>query len=92
MNVTSAPIYDNDSNVVGTLNLVDAVWQRGDGDSGDQMEVAFVRHTDGETYVVLGYSAQPDGPVNVYTQHEWEAFLKGASAGEFSTDAHRPQT
>lgn len=92
MNVTSAPIYDNDSNVVGTLNLTNAVWQRDNDDNGDQIEVAFVQHTDGETYVVLGHSAQPDGPVNVYTQHEWAMFLKGAEAGEFSTKAHRPQT
>jgi len=33
--------------------------------------------------VFFGNTSYPDGPVNVYTQTEWEAFLAGAKRGEF---------
>jgi len=81
----SAPIYDDKSNVRGSLDLTGARWERGDGDDsdGEHVEVAAVPHTDGVTYMVMRNSAQPDGPVLVFTPAEWDAFVKGANDGEF---------
>ena len=83
-----APIYDDKKQVRGRLDLSGAQWQRGDGNGsdggGEHVEVAFVPHTDGVTYVAMRNSAQPDGPVLVFTPAEWDAFVKGAQAGEFN--------
>ncbi|EWM16286.1 DUF397 domain-containing protein [Kutzneria sp. 744] len=85
-----APIYDDKKQVRGSLDLSGAQWQRGDGYStgedgadGEHVEVAFVPHTDGVTYVAMRNSAQPAGPVLVFTPAEWDAFVKGARDGEF---------
>jgi hypothetical protein len=82
----TAPIYDDKSNVRGSLDLTEAQWQRGDGtsDDGEHVEVAAVPHTDGVTYMVMRNSAQPNGPVLVFTPAEWDAFVKGARDGEFN--------
>ena len=86
MSDDAAPIYDNKAQVRGSLDLSAARWQRGDGDGsqdGEHVEVAFVPHSDGVTYVAMRNSAQPAGPVLVFTPAEWDAFVKGARDGEF---------
>ena len=81
----TAPIFDDKANVRGSLDLSAAQWQRGEGAEGDgeQVEVAFVPHSDGVTYVAMRNSAQPEGPVLVFTPAEWDSFVKGARDGEF---------
>ncbi|KAA2253523.1 DUF397 domain-containing protein [Solihabitans fulvus] len=85
MTTESAPIYDDKAEVRGKLDLTDAEWQRSDeGDQeGEHVEVAFVPHTDGVTYVAMRNSAHPEGPVLVFTPSEWDAFIEGAKDGEF---------
>ncbi|MFC0543807.1 DUF397 domain-containing protein [Kutzneria chonburiensis] len=85
MSNDSVPIYDDKKQVRGSLDLTGVRWQRGDGDDteGEHVEVAFVPHTDGVTYVAMRNSAQPTGPVLVFTPAEWDAFVKGARDGEF---------
>jgi hypothetical protein len=84
----SAPIYDNKSHVRGKLDLSDADWQRA-GDpadaDGEYVEVAFVSHTDGITYVAMRNSKfiGPQDTVLVFTPGEWDAFIAGAKDGEF---------
>jgi hypothetical protein len=46
---------------------------------GNCAEVAFL--ADGQ--VAMRNSRHPDGPVLVFTRAEWDAFLSGASDGEF---------
>lgn len=62
-----------------------ARWRRAPGSDSAQpmVEFAFVRHTDGETYVVLRNAGAPEGPYQVYTRTEWEAFLGGVNDGDF---------
>jgi|1185.fasta_scaffold776310_2 hypothetical protein len=81
----SAPIYDDKAHVRGNLDLTKAEWQRGDDadPDGEHVEIAFVEHTDGVTYVAMRNSAHPEGPVLVFTPAEWDAFILGAKDGEF---------
>lgn len=83
----SAPIYDDKAHVRGKLDLTEADWQRAaepDADpDGEYVEIAFVPHTDGNTYIAMRNSKQPDGTVLVFTESEWDAFVQGAKAGEF---------
>jgi hypothetical protein len=81
----SAPIYDDKAHVRGELDLRGAEWLRSDeGDpEGEHVEIAFVEHTDGVTYVAMRNSAHPEGPVLVFTPAEWDAFIAGAKDGEF---------
>ncbi len=84
----SAPIYDDKAHVRGQLDLGKAEWQRaGDADDadGEYVEVAFVPHTDGITYVAMRNSkfTGPGDTVLVFTPGEWEAFIAGAKDGEF---------
>lgn len=63
------------------VNLDGAQWlrsNRGDGGSGNCVEVAFV---DGA--IAVRESDKPDGPVLLFTQQEWDAFVAGAKDGEF---------
>jgi hypothetical protein len=56
-------------------------WQksnRSGPDSDNCVEVAFV---DGA--IAVRDSKRPDGPVLLFTQAEWDAFVAGAKAGEF---------
>ncbi|MFG3602374.1 DUF397 domain-containing protein [Micromonospora chersina] len=63
----------------GDFDLSRAVWQRADGDTSDSaVEVAFV-----DDLIGMRNSAEPDGPVLVFTQDEWDAFVAGARDGEF---------
>ncbi len=84
----SAPIYDDKAHVRGKLDLTEAEWQRAgdpDDDEGEYVEVAFVPHTDGVTYVAMRNSKYtgPDDTVLVFTPAEWDAFVAGAKDGEF---------
>ena len=81
----SAPIYDDKAHVRGKLDLTGAQWQRSgpeDDTEGEYVEVAFVPHTDGVTYVAMRNSKQLE-PVLVFTMAEWDAFVAGAKDGEF---------
>ncbi|MCP3785772.1 MULTISPECIES: DUF397 domain-containing protein [Micromonospora] len=63
----------------GDFDLSRAVWQRAEGDTSDSaVEVAFV-----DDLIGMRNSAEPDGPVLVFTQDEWDAFVAGAQDGEF---------
>ncbi|SDC62771.1 DUF397 domain-containing protein [Actinokineospora iranica] len=85
----SAPIYDDKAEVRGRLDLSKAEWQRAaepDADpDGEYVEIAFVPHTDGKTYIAMRNSKYtgPDDTVLVFTESEWDAFVEGAKAGEF---------
>lgn len=66
----------------GDFDLSQAVWQRAEGDTSESaVEVAFVGDLIG-----MRNSAEPDGPVLVFTQDEWDAFVAGAQDGEFDLD------
>jgi Domain of unknown function (DUF397) len=65
----------------GDFDLSRAVWQRaGAEEMPDEaaVEVAFV-----DDLIGLRNSADPSGPVLVFTQAEWDAFVAGARDGEF---------
>ncbi|MCP9621331.1 Domain of uncharacterised function (DUF397) [Nocardia otitidiscaviarum] len=57
----------------------DAVWRRST-DTGDGVEVAFLASGN----IGLRNSADPDGPVLIFTPGEWAAFVAGAKDGEFN--------
>jgi hypothetical protein len=66
------------------VNLDGAVWQksvRSSPYSDNCVEVAFV----GEAVAVRD-SKHPEGPVLLFTQSEWDAFVEGAKDGEFDLD------
>ncbi|MFD2767822.1 DUF397 domain-containing protein [Micromonospora eburnea] len=66
----------------GDFDLTRAVWQRAEGDTTEgAVEVAFV-----DDLIGMRNSAEPDGPVLVFTQAEWDAFVAGAQDGEFDLD------
>lgn len=81
---SSAPIYDNKAHVRGQLDLTAAQWQRAPDSEQDEeaVEIAFVPHTDDQTYVAMRNSLHPE-PVLVFTMAEWDAFVAGAKDGEF---------
>jgi hypothetical protein len=57
------------------------VWRKStaSGTSRDNcVEVAFV-----DEAIVVRDSKSPDGPVLIFTQAEWDAFVGGAKDGEF---------
>ena len=63
----------------GDFDLSRAVWQRvGEQAQQGAVEVAFV-----DDLIGLRNSAEPEGPVLVFTQGEWDAFVAGARDGEF---------
>ncbi|ROT27136.1 DUF397 domain-containing protein [Micromonospora sp. HM5-17] len=66
----------------GDFDLSRAVWQRAEGDDSEgAVEIAFV-----DNLIGMRNSADPDGPVLVFTQAEWDAFVAGARDGEFDLD------
>ncbi|WP_091559875.1 DUF397 domain-containing protein [Micromonospora pattaloongensis] len=66
----------------GDFDLSRAVWQRAEGDDSEgAVEIAFV-----DDLIGMRNSADPDGPVLVFTQAEWDAFVAGAQDGEFDLD------
>ncbi|WP_352250284.1 DUF397 domain-containing protein [Amycolatopsis nalaikhensis] len=82
------PIYDDKAEVRAELDLTSAEWQRYDADRrrDRHVEVAFVKHADGVVYTVMRSSADPAGPVLVFTPAEWDAFTRGILAGEFDQE------
>jgi hypothetical protein len=80
----AAPIYDDKATVRGSLDLSGAQWQAPEepGEDGEPIEVAFVPHTDGATYVAMRHTAR-SAKVLVFTLAEWDAFIKGAMDREF---------
>lgn len=66
----------------GDFDLSRAVWQRAAEDTSEgAVEVAFV-----DDLIGLRNSAEPEGPVLVFTKAEWDAFVAGAQDGEFDLD------
>jgi Domain of unknown function (DUF397) len=66
--------------VTGAESASDA-WRKSSasgGDAGQCVEVAFA-----EDGVLVRHSRNPNGPVLSFTRSEWQAFLAGASNGEF---------
>ncbi|MFE0464508.1 DUF397 domain-containing protein [Kitasatospora sp. NPDC058965] len=65
------------------LDTTGAEWlsaQQEDGSPGD-VQIAFV-----DGYIAMRDGRFPDGPVLVFTQEEWRAFVLGAQDGEFDLD------
>jgi hypothetical protein len=63
-----------------TPDLSRAVWHKSakSGANGGCVEVANLGDS-----VALRDSKNPDGPVLMFTQFEWDCFLDGAEKGEF---------
>jgi hypothetical protein len=61
----------------GRFDLSRAQWH-GSGE-GDRIQVAFV-----DDLVGMRDGHHPDGPVLVFTEQEWDAFVAGAKDGEFN--------
>lgn len=74
-------MIDDKAEVRGELDLTKAHWQRPEGtvSGADVVELAFVPHTDGLTYVAM----RQGETTLVFTPAEWDAFVKGAKDGEF---------
>src|SRR5262245_26550927 len=64
----------------GIFDISRAQWQRAEGAEGlaGQIEIAFV-----DDLIGMRDGADPDGPVPIFTQPEWEAFVGGVEDGEF---------
>jgi hypothetical protein len=66
------------------VDLTHAEWQKSSrsGPNCDNcVEVAFV-----EGAIAVRDSKRPDGPVLLFTQEEWDAFVWGAKDGEFDLE------
>jgi hypothetical protein len=66
------------------VDLTGAQWQKSSRtgpDSDNCVEVAFV---DGA--IAVRDARQEDGPVLLFTQEEWDAFVAGAKDGEFDLE------
>ncbi len=76
-------VTDDKAGIRGKLDLTGARWQGGgqgsDPDAG-QLEIAFV-----DGHIAMRSSADPDGPVLIFTPAEWDAFVLGVRDGEFDT-------
>ncbi|MQA61150.1 MAG: DUF397 domain-containing protein [Actinophytocola sp.] len=89
MSEPRAQPVDDKADVRQKLDLTAATWQShlptgvDAGELTGTVEVAFVPHTDGRTYVAMRQGGQPAGPTLIFTPSEWEAFLAGAKDGEF---------
>jgi hypothetical protein len=63
------------------VNLTGAVWRKSSasGPNCDNcVEVAFV-----DNAIAVRDSKHPEGPILLFTQAEWDAFVGGAKDGEF---------
>jgi Domain of unknown function (DUF397) len=63
------------------VDLSQAVWRKSSASgpySDNCVEVAFVNDA-----IAVRDSKHPDGPVLLFTQGEWDAFVGGAKDGEF---------
>lgn len=67
----------------GDFDATRAIWRSAPGEAGGStVEVAFV-----DDLIGVRNGAEPDGPVLVFTQAEWDAFVEGAKDGEFDLEA-----
>jgi hypothetical protein len=65
----------------GRFDVSRAVWRKAEIDNGNAqgwVEVAFV-----DDLIGVRNSADPDGPILIFTEGEWKAFVEGAKDGEF---------
>jgi hypothetical protein len=62
----------------GAFDAARAQWRRAEGST---VEVAFV-----DELIGLRDAKDPQGPVLVFTQGEWDAFVGGAQDGEFDLE------
>jgi hypothetical protein len=65
----------------GGFDTSRAVWRRAaenDDPPRGSVEVAFV-----DDLIGMRDSRQPEGPILVFTESEWDAFVAGAKDGEF---------
>ncbi|HKS48228.1 MAG TPA: DUF397 domain-containing protein [Amycolatopsis sp.] len=86
MNGQHSVVTDDKVEVRDALDLTGAEWRRAEPEGEhipDAIELAFVPHTDGLTYVAMRQPSQPDGVVLIFTPSEWDAFVAGARDGEF---------
>jgi len=63
------------------VDLSQAIWRKSSASgpySDNCVEVAFV-----DDAIAVRDSKHPDGPVLLFTQAEWDAFVGGAKDGEF---------
>lgn len=63
------------------VDLTEAVWRKAKASgpySDNCVEVAFINDA-----IAVRDSSHPDGPVLLFTQGEWDAFVEGAKDGEF---------
>lgn len=61
--------------IKGDFDLTRAQWQ------GERIQVAFV-----DDLIGMRDAHDPDGPVLVFDEAEWDAFVAGAKDGEFDLD------
>lgn len=61
-------------------NLASATWRASATapEGGGRVEIADLGH-----HVAMRDSSNPEGPILVFTPHEWDCFLDGAGKGEF---------
>jgi hypothetical protein len=91
--MTDQPV-DDKAHIRHELDLTAAEWIPGEQQGvtlENRLEVAFVPHTDGVTYVALRHSVEPDGLKMVFTPSEWDAFVKGVEDGEFDLPEDLPK-
>jgi len=69
--------------VKGEFDLTRAVWQSS-GENG-RIQVAFV-----DDLIGMRDAQKPDGPVLIFDQAEWDAFVAGAKDGEFDLPEDGP--
>jgi Domain of unknown function (DUF397) len=67
----------------GRFDMSRAVWRKAEIETEPEstqgcVEVAFV-----DDLIGVRSSADPDGPVLIFTEAEWKAFVEGAKDGEF---------
>jgi hypothetical protein len=64
--------------------MTSAVWHistKSDGNGGNCVEAGPL--ADDSRRVAVRHSHQPNGPMIIYTQAEWKAFVAGVREGEF---------
>ena len=72
-------IADDKAHVRDQLDYSKAEWIPSTDDPGQPgVEIAFL-----QGYVCMRNGADPQGPVLVFTQRAWDAFVAGAKDGEF---------
>jgi len=67
----------------GEFDLTRAVWQS--SGEGGRIQVAFV-----DDLIGMRDAQNPDGPVLIFDEAEWDAFVAGAKDGEFDLPEMEP--